>query len=188
MGVTEDRISHDKGALRPALLAARREIVASRDRGADDATLAAHVLALADDLGLTRGDTVAAYEALRTEPPTATTIAALVARGIRVIVPITLPDNDLDWSDATDERRMPLGPDAISTAGLVLVPGLAVDLVGTRLGRGGGSYDRALPRRSTDVKVLIVLHPGEVHAVRLPSDTHDESVDGMLTVDGIAWF
>lgn len=185
--MTEDRISQDKDSLRPTLLAARREIAASRDRGADDAALASHVLALADDLGLTQGDTVAAYEALRTEPPTAATIAALVARGIRVLVPITLLDNDLDWCATTDERRMPLGPDAISTAGLVLVPGLAVDLVGTRLGRGGGSYDRALPRRSTDAKVLVVLHPGEIHAVRLPRDTHDEPVDGMLTVDGITW-
>lgn len=187
MCVTEDRTSHDKAALRPALLAARREIAASRDRAADALTLATATVTLARDLGLAAGDTVAAYEAMRTEPPTAATIDALVAHGIRVVVPITLPDNDLDWCDANDERRMPLGPDTISAAGLILTPGLGVDLFGTRLGRGGGSYDRALARRVPTSKVVVVLHPGELHSVRLPADEHDQPVDGMLTVDGITW-
>lgn len=185
--VSADRISDEKVALRPALLAARREIVGARDRDADDDCLAGHVAALALELGLGPGDTVAAYEAMRTEPPTVATIERLVAHGIRVVVPITLPDSDLDWCDATDERRMPLGPDTISAAGLVLTPGLAVDLVGTRLGRGGGSYDRALARRTTGTRVVVVLHPGEVHPVRLPRDEHDEPVDGVLTADGISW-
>lgn len=185
--MTEDRTSRDKAALRPPLLAARREIAASRDRDGDDRALAARAVALARELGLTVGDTVAAYEALRTEPPTAATIAAFLAHGIRVVVPITLPDNDLDWCDVTDERRMPLGPDTISAAVLVLAPGLAVDLVGTRLGRGGGSYDRALARRGPTARVVVVLHPGELHRVRLPHDERDQPVDGMLTVDGITW-
>lgn len=178
----------DKATLRPPLLAARREIAASRERDADDAALAAAAVALARDLDLSAGATVAAYEALRTEPPTSATIDALVAHGIRVVVPITLPDNDLDWCDAMDERRMPLGPDTISSAGLVLAPGLAVDLVGTRLGRGGGSYDRALARKGAGARILVVLHPGELHSVRLPCDEHDQPVDGMLTVAGVTWF
>ncbi|MFC7491250.1 MULTISPECIES: 5-formyltetrahydrofolate cyclo-ligase [unclassified Knoellia] len=186
--MTEDRTSRDKAALRPTLLAARRETAAARDRDADDLVLSVHVVRLAHELGLAAGDVVAAYEALPSEPPTAATVTALTARGIRVIVPITLPDNDLDWCDAPDERRMPLGPDTISAAGLILTPGLAVDLVGTRLGRGGGSYDRALARRSPDTHAFVVLHPGELHSARLPFDTHDEPVDGMLTVDGVTWF
>ncbi|MEO7270177.1 MAG: 5-formyltetrahydrofolate cyclo-ligase [Knoellia sp.] len=185
--MTQDRVSQEKAALRPTLLAARREIATSRDRGADDLVLAAQAVALVRELTLPPGDTVAAYEALRSEPPTAATIDALVAHGIRVIVPITLSDNDLDWCDAKDERRMPLGPDAISAAGLVLTPGLGVDLVGTRLGRGGGSYDRALVRLRPEARVVVVLHPGEVHSVRLPRDDHDQPVHGMLTVDGITW-
>lgn len=187
MGVTTDRVSHDKAALRPTLLGARREIVAGRDRAADDRTLATHAVELAHDLGLGAGDTVAAYEALRTEPPTTATIDVLVADGIRVIVPITLSDNDLEWFDVTDTRRMPLGPEAISAAGLVLTPGLAVDLVGTRLGRGGGSYDRALARLGPDARAVVILHPGELHSVRLPHDDHDQPVHGMLTVDGVTW-
>jgi len=185
--VTRDSTSSDKDALRPALLGARRELSASRDRAADDLAVAGHAVALVRELGLADGDTVAAYEALRSEPPTTATVAALAAHGIRVVVPITLPDNDLDWCDAQDERRMPLGPDTISAAGLILTPGLAVDLVGTRLGRGGGSYDRALARRGAGVRALVVLHPGELHSVRLPADAHDEPVDGMLTADGVTW-
>lgn len=186
--VTRDLASNAKAALRPSLLAARRETASSRDRDADDRALATQVLSVVTRLGLREGDTVAAYEALRTEPPTSATIDTLVAHGIRVIVPITLPDNDLDWCDARDTHRMPLGPDTISSAGLVLTPGLAVDLVGTRLGRGGGSYDRALLRRSPDARVLVVLHPGEIHPVRLPADELDQPVDGALTVAGVTEF
>lgn len=180
--------SRDKAELRPGLLAARRQRAAGRDRDADDRALAEHVVALAHVLGLTDGGTVAAYEAMRAEPPTAATIDALAEHGIRVLVPITLPDNDLDWCDAKDEQRMPVGPDAISAAGLVLVPGLAVDTAGARLGRGGGSYDRALARRGDGARVLAVLHPGETQEAPLPRDEHDLPVDGVLTVDGPTWF
>lgn len=178
----------DKATLRPVLLAARRETVAARDRARDDASLAAHVLSLVRDLGLGGGATVAAYQAMRTEPPTAATVEALAAHGIRVLVPITLSDNDLDWCDARDARRMPLGAEAISSAALVLTPGLAADASGTRLGRGGGSYDRALLRRGAGARVLVVLHPGEVSAQPLPRDEHDRPVDGVLTADGVMWF
>lgn len=180
--------AEDKTALRPVLLARRREIVADRDRDADAQSLAAHVLVLVTDLGLGPGDTVAAYESMRSEPPLAATIDALSAHGIRVLVPVTLPDNDLDWCDASDPARMPAGPDALSAAGLVLAPGLSADRTGTRLGRGGGSYDRALARKAAGAKVVVVLHPGEVQPDALPHDDHDLPVDGVLTADGIEWF
>lgn len=177
-----------KAALRPELLATRRAIVAGRDRDEDDRRLAAHVLDLLRERDIEPGDTVAAYEAFRTEPPTAATTDALVAHGIRVVVPITLPDNDLDWCDVTDPSRMPSGPDTIAAARLVLVPALSADTTGTRLGRGGGSYDRALARRRPDVAVVVALHPGELRDTPLPADDHDEPVDGVVTADGVTWF
>ena len=88
--------------------------------------------------------------------------AALAAHGIRVLVPITLPDFDLDWHDAADATESPLGPDAVALADVVLAPGLAVDQHGTRMGQGGGCYDRALPRRRPGTPVVVVLHPGEL--------------------------
>ena len=187
-GVSSTTRPDAKAALRPALVAARRERVAGRDRAEDDAAIAREVLAVAAELGLGPGDTVTAYEAWRSEPPTAATIKALGARGIRVIVPITLPDKDLDWCDASDDRREPLGREAVAVAALVLTPGLAVDTSGTRLGRGGGCYDRALARRGGDARVLAVLHPGEVQREPLPADAHDQPVDGALTADGTTWF
>lgn len=185
--VTSDSVASAKAALRPVLLGARREIVAGRDRGADDASLSRAVLALTTELGIGRGGTVAAYEAMRSEPPTGRTIATLAAHGIRVIVPITLADLDLDWCDAADEDRSPLGPEAVASAGLVLTPGLAVDRSGTRLGRGGGSYDRALARRGRSARVLVVLHPGELRTEPLPAQPHDQRVHGVLTADGVTW-
>lgn len=180
--------SEEKAALRRGLLGRRRAQVADRDRESDDRALAGQVLALVTDLGLGPGDTVAAYESMRSEPPLTASIAALVTHGIRVLVPVTLPDNDLDWCDASDPDRAPAGPDAVSAARLVLAPGLAVDRTGTRLGRGGGSYDRALARRAATARVVVVLHPGEVHAEALPRDDHDVRVDGVLTADGLEWF
>ena len=49
----------------------------------------------------------------------------------------------------------PLGRDAIAAADLVLVPALAVDVAGRRLGQGGGSYDRALPRATAPVVAVV---------------------------------
>ena len=102
---------------------------------------------LLDELGLRAGAVVTSYVAVPGEPPTAALNAALAAHGIRVLVPITLPDFDLDWHDAGDATAAPLGPDAVALADVVLAPGLAVDHHGTRMGQGGGCYDRALPRR-----------------------------------------
>ncbi len=69
-------------------------------------------------------------------------------------------------------------------ADLVLAPGLAVDASGTRMGQGGGCYDRALPRRRPGVPVVVLLHPGELLGgddEPLPRDPHDQPVDAVLT-------
>ncbi|MBS2962641.1 5-formyltetrahydrofolate cyclo-ligase [Actinocrinis puniceicyclus] len=101
--------------------------------------------------------TVCAYASFGTEPDTAALIEALRERGVRVLLPVLLPDADLDWAiydgtlvpgrlglqEPTGER---LGIEAISHADVVLVPALAISPTGQRLGRGGGSYDRALSR------------------------------------------
>ena len=70
-----------------------------------------------------------------------------------MLVPHTLADRDLDWHRWRDAT--PLGVDAIGRADAVLVPALAVARDGTRLGRGGGSYDRALPRTAA-VRVALL--------------------------------
>ena len=120
-----------------------------------------------------RAATVAAYVSVGTEPGTGPLLDALVASGRRVILPLLLPDNDLDWAayDGSDNLRRAgrglleptgraLGADAVATADVVLTPGLAVDRSGMRIGRGGGSYDRALGRVPVGTFVCTLLYDG----------------------------
>jgi 5-formyltetrahydrofolate cyclo-ligase len=177
-----------KSALRADRRALRRGIAADRDVSADDVALATHVVALVDDLGLGAGAVVTSYASIPGEPPTSSLNAALAARGITVLLPITLPDLDLDWHDADDPTQAPLGGLAIGRADLVLAPGLAVDRTGTRMGQGGGCYDRALPRRRPGTPVVVVLHPGELvedEENPLPRAEHDQPVDAVVTADGL---
>jgi 5-formyltetrahydrofolate cyclo-ligase len=181
----------EKSARRSTLRARRRAIAATRDTTADGAALADHVMVLLASLGLGPGSVVTSYVAVPGEPPTATLNEALAAHGIRVLVPITLADLDLDWADAfdaTDAASAALGLEGVALADLVLAPGLAVDRTGTRMGQGGGCYDRALPRRRPGTPVVVVMHPGELldeDEPLLPRQAHDQPVDAVVTADGV---
>ena len=73
--------------------------------------------------------------------------------------------------------------DAVARADLVVVPALAVDRYGFRLGRGGGSYDRALARVSASTLTVALLHDGEL-LDRLPAEPHDRPVRAVVTPGG----
>jgi 5-formyltetrahydrofolate cyclo-ligase len=131
---------------------------------------------------------VAAYASVGTEPDTSALLAALVGGPRAVLLPLLLPDGDLDWARHDGELRAgprrllqptgtPLGPGTVADCALVVVPALAVDRSGTRLGRGGGSYDRALARATGPV--VAALHRGEL-VDRLPADPHDRPVHGVV--------
>lgn len=176
-------VAERKTALRAVVRQERRARVPGRDRAADAADLVAAVLGLVEGV-LDRTDerraasTVAVYESLRLEPPTDAVIEALLARGFLVIAPITLADHDLDWCDVADPARTPLGMSVIGEAALVLVPASGIDPVGARLGRGGGSYDRALAR--TSGLAVAVVWPWELRDDALPTEPHDRPVDAVL--------
>ena len=167
-----------KAELREELLAARHAM-SQQERSAARAAVRAAVL---DSVA---APCVAAYEPLRTEPGSVELLAELVGRGVRVLVPITRPDRDLEWADWTPAGRGPsLGVSAVGAAGLVLVPALAVARTdGTRLGRGGGSYDRALGRVAPDAPVVALLFDGELRA-QLPRGPLDVPVTGAVTPSG----
>lgn len=144
---------------------------------------------------LRRSATVAAYVSVGREPGTGPLLDSLQAAEKRVILPVLQPDNDLDWALYTGSAGLVsaargllepegarLGIEAIATADLVLVPALAVGRDGLRLGRGGGSYDRALPR-CTGTVIAIVNSEEVVEAV--PSAPHDYSVHLIATPDGV---
>jgi 5-formyltetrahydrofolate cyclo-ligase len=165
-----------KALVRARLRARRRAEVPRRNRTEDAESLALDGLRVAHEAGLERGSWVAAYESTRLEPPTEGLIAALVARGIRVMVPITLPDWDLDWREVGTPE--PLGSTAIDRARVVFVPAHAVDRWGNRVGQGKGCYDRVLPR--TSARVVAVVHHWEVLDQPLPHDAHDQPVDAVM--------
>jgi 5-formyltetrahydrofolate cyclo-ligase len=141
--------------------------------------------------------TVAAYVSVGSEPGTGLLLDALVAAGKRVLLPVVLPDLDLDWAvydgpDALAPAALglyePTGPrlgrDAIRTADVVLVPGLGVSPAGERLGQGGGCYDRVLPRVPAGTPVAVMLFHDEV-GLAVPAEPHDVRVGFALTAGGV---
>lgn len=166
----------EKAVVRARLRARRRAEVAGRDRASDALALAIDALQVAHDAGVRRGSWVAAYESMPSEPPTEALLEALVARGIRVMVPVTLAEWDLDWREVGTD--VDLGRDAIDRAEVVFVPAHAVDTDGHRIGQGKGCYDRALPR--TRALVVAVVHPWELVDEPLPHEPHDQPVDAVI--------
>ncbi len=181
--VTVDPTSTGKTALRRRLRDTRRSRRPDRDTAAEAAAVADQVTALDEAHTHGRVCRVAVYEALPSEPPTQVLVDRLTAAGYEVLVPITLADRDLDWRVARTSE--PLGLNAIHDAEVIVAPALAVDRSGNRLGRGGGSYDRALARRRSDALVVVLVHDGELVDVgAVPTEPHDMAVDVAVTSSG----
>jgi 5-formyltetrahydrofolate cyclo-ligase len=188
-----DSTAARKTAMRDQLLTARnrRSLVEVAESAR---AFAEHLVATAD---VQRAATVAAYISIGTEPGTGPLIDQLAAMGRRVILPVVLPDLDLDWAvydgpDSLERRRgllepvgRRLGPEAVATADVVLTPGLAVDRTGMRLGRGGGCYDRALGRVPVGTFVCTLLYGDEV-VEEVPSAAHDRPVTAVVTPAGVS--
>ena len=171
----------------------RRELRERRARRGQ-ADLDAVAYALAEHAATLPGGCVAGFIGVRAEPPTLVLLDALASRGVRVLLPRLRDDMDLDWAvyEGADALRAaqlglmePAGPgldrEAVAEAELVLAPALAVDRGGRRIGQGGGSYDRALPRAEAPV-IAIVFDDEVLDAV--PAEPHDRLVDGVLTPGG----
>ncbi len=152
---------------------------------------------------LTDAGTVAAYVSVGREPGTRALLDALRGQGARVLLPVLLADNDLDWAVYEGPSRLVkagrgllepdgalLGPDAVLEADVVLLPGLAVDARGLRLGRGGGSYDRALARleRAGATPPLVVLLYDTELLEAVPAEPHDRAVRAAVTPSGVRRF
>jgi 5-formyltetrahydrofolate cyclo-ligase len=173
----------------------RRRIVAARATLSDSSRVAAgrlirdHVLEMPE---VAAAGTVAAYYSVGSEPDTHGLVFALWKRGSYVILPVLLPDGDLDWASyegpdslaqgprgllqPTEPAR---GPGAVARAAVVLVPALAVDVRGNRLGRGGGCYDRALARVGGQVPTIGLLYDDELLPT-VPADPHDRPVRAVV--------
>lgn len=181
-----------KAMLRSELRAARR------GRAAADRAAAARALreGLFDLTQAQMAGTVAAYLSFGSEPDTSGLVFALWKRGTYVLAPRMLPDGDLDWAsyEGPDELRPGAhggpeptensrGVDAVRRADLVIVPALAVDRTGVRLGRGGGSYDRVLARLHPNTLTIALVYDDEMRDA-VPCEPHDRRVRAVLTPRG----
>jgi len=192
------RCSHavdEKRLLRTGVCTARANRPAV-DRAADGERLASYAADLFALAGSAR-PTVAAYAGVAEEPPTHPLLDALVALGARVLLPVVGDDGDtMDWApyDGWDRlatvrwgllepTAVPLGPEALTAAGLTVVPALAVDRAGHRLGRGRGYYDRALAAVERTRRVAVVYAAELLDEV--PTEPHDEPVGWALTPSGL---
>jgi 5-formyltetrahydrofolate cyclo-ligase len=189
--VTGRAVLTEKNRWRTTLVAARRALPAPV-RAARAVALAGAAVRLA---GATGGP-VCAYLPVGSEPGSPELVDALRAAGHRVLLPVVPPGPAaLDWAEYTGPASLAagplglreptgtrLGPSAVADARLVLVPGLAADRTGVRLGRGGGYYDRTLPLVAAEIPVVVVLNDEEL-VERLPAEPHDRRVTGALLPD-----
>ncbi len=192
-GVVPDfPVEKEKVAARHHLLRARRALPTAVREAAARALQAA-----AGELVRTcAARRIAAYLPVGAEPGGADLVDALhraLPAGGDVLLPVLLADLDLDWAAYTGPDRLApgryglreptgphLGPAAAGTADLMLVPALAVDHRGHRLGRGGGSYDRALARVRPGTPVVALLYDHEL-VPAVPSEPHDRRVTAVIT-------
>ncbi|WP_254716542.1 5-formyltetrahydrofolate cyclo-ligase [Actinomadura sp. WMMB 499] len=137
--------------------------------------------------------TIAAYVSIDPEPDTRGLLFALWKRGTYVLLPRLLPDGDLDWASyegpdslapgprgCLEPTEPPRGPGAVASADVVLTPAVAVDGTGVRLGRGGGSYDRALARVGPAILTVALVYDDELLPA-VPAEPHDRRVRAVAT-------
>ena len=115
----------------------------------------------------------------------------------RVLLPVTRTGDDgqplpLLWGeyvpgalvsgrfDLLEPAEPVLGSETVGLTSVVLVPALAVDRRGVRLGRGGGYYDRSLPLCRPDARLIAVVRDHEI-VDELPSQPHDVRMTHALT-------
>ena len=184
---------------KPALRAEtreRRRIMTQDERAHASSALTEQLLSLTRGLGAT---TIGCYLSTIDEPPTRDFVERALGEGIDVLLPISREDGLLDWArfdhggEDLDVLGMPvptselLGPMAIDHADLLLIPAALVDRAGNRMGWGRGYFDRTLGSMGHRPPVFAVVYNHEV-VDEVPTEAHDQGVDGVVTPDGTIRF
>jgi 5-formyltetrahydrofolate cyclo-ligase len=174
----------------------RRELRATR-RAVPASVRFAEALALSRQLTSGRivrpGQTLCGYVPVGSEPGSAQMLDDIAEFGVRVLLPVVADRGPLDWAwyQGPDSLRPgpyglrePIGERlsvmALRIADVVLVPALAVDRTGTRLGQGAGHYDQSLPLTAPGTPMVAVVRENEVFP-ELPSEPHDVRMTAALT-------
>jgi len=185
-------VQRTKAELRAAILLARRAL-SPKVHDAEAQALTGHLAAL-----IANAQTVCAYVPVGSEPGSLELVDSLHRRGVRVLLPVAgaadVPE-PLQWGAyrpgeligaryGLQEPAPPwLGADAIADASVILVPALAVDRAGIRLGRGAGLYDRSLTLADVAAQLIAVVRDDEL-VDRLPAEPHDVRMTHALTPRG----
>jgi 5-formyltetrahydrofolate cyclo-ligase len=180
----KDRIRADRVDARQSL---RKDV-----RGADTDAIIGHLPSI-----LNRDEAIAAYTPLASEPGFPDLVTALVGICGTVLLPIARASADgtplpLQWAQYRGGALVaaPFGlfeppppwlpPSALGSVRTVLVPALAVDRHGVRLGRGAGFYDRSLAFRDPTARLIAVVRDEEL-VDELPVEPHDVAMTHALT-------
>lgn len=156
--------------------------------------------ALLDSLCLTsERQAITGYLPSGTEPPVLAMLAAFSSAGHQVFMPICEPERRLSWAlwqPGIEMRTSDFGPiqepvgerhglEVFASIGLIVLPALAVDGNGNRLGQGGGYYDRLLRRlrdaEQTPVLAAAIYQEDLLPPGGLPHETLDQPVQFALT-------
>jgi 5-formyltetrahydrofolate cyclo-ligase len=181
----------DKRAARTRALARRASAFAAHGATAGE-SLAAHGLSF---LQIAPGAVVSGFSAIRDEIDPAALLARLGGEGYRLCLPVMqgkgLPLVFRAWSpgDAMGKVQWgiaePLPDKPVLEPDVVLVPLLAFDATGYRLGYGGGFYDRTLARlRATKPVIAIGVAYDELKVDAVPHQVYDQPLDWVLTPSG----
>ncbi len=193
----------DKGTLRTEARARRAECVRSVPDFA--ARLAAHAAAL----DIPRGSLVGAYVAMEGEADPRLLLERLAREECTFAFPrVAAKRAPLEFHHAQGRREFVISafgvpepaPDwPLAHPGILLVPLLAFDATGTRLGYGGGFYDRTLaslarnetppanPSHRGPTRAIGIAYAGQ-EVASLPRDAHDQPLDMIVTEDGVRRF
>jgi 5-formyltetrahydrofolate cyclo-ligase len=189
--MVEGMATASKAALREQLLAARR-CVADDVRAAEARMLSEHL-----ELVVSSGSTICAYVPVGTEPGSIEMLDMLLRRSGRVLLPVARSTADdipmpLRWGEYRTGELTPgpwglleppepwLPASTLAQASLVIVPALAVDRRGVRLGRGRGFYDRSLDGRNPQARLIAMVRDVEL-VDELPAEPHDVPMTHALT-------
>lgn len=173
----------------------RRDSRSPEQRRDDDTQ---RLAVLAGALGDQMPQRVAAYLSSGSEPGTLQLVAWLAARDVRVLLPVltdggrerlpepawgvyTGPDAlQVGLADIVQPTGPAFGNEVLNGAQLIICPGMAANVRGQRLGRGGGWYDRSLQQKTKATPVWVLLNEDEVFEA-IPTDHWDLGVDAIVT-------
>ena len=177
----------EKKALRRAMLD-RQRALSETERAALTASL---TKALLQFPAYPKARKIMAYLSLPGEADLDDFIRVALAEGKEIYVPVCLPDFQMEAGLLSDMEHFAKGPHGLrdlppgyesarpEDLDLLLVPAVAVDISGHRLGRGAGYYDRFLSRVSQEKRVAVVWDFQLTEAV--PAEAHDLSVGAVIT-------